>query len=363
MSATFEELGRASITGSRSYSLKSRNVDQTFQIDVARPSSRLAEGQKLPVVYVLDGNGCFGLATQTARMLQDGGLAPSLIVGIGYRFDPARPLRAQYFETRTRDYTPTADETWLEMSKQELAKQGSEVNATTGGAPAFLRFIEEELKPFVAARYLVDEKDQTLTGMSLGGLFTLYAFFEAPQNFARYAAFSPSLWWDRRMLFGNEAALAARTKDVAARMFLSVGEQEEDPEGVLCDGEQPAIDEGEAGGAKLSEPLSRAHRLRRGDAHVRLPGVIQPWSACLVWENVRSARGVERQSALLVMRLEAGIGHRVRVLELACGELRAHEFSIGLRDSGDGRRRLGGKIEPHISARGIFLDAVAEEVK
>ena len=73
MSATFEELGRASITGSRSYSLKSRNVDQTFQIDVARPSSRLAEGQKLPVVYVLDGNGCFGLATQTARMLQDGG--------------------------------------------------------------------------------------------------------------------------------------------------------------------------------------------------------------------------------------------------------------------------------------------------
>ena len=120
------------------------------------------------------------------------------------------------------------------MSKQELAKQGSEVNATTGGAPAFLRFIEEELKPFVAARYLVDEKDQTLTGMSLGGLFTLYAFFEAPQNFARYAAFSPSLWWDRRMLFGNEAALAARTKDVAARMFLSVGEQEEDPEGVFA---------------------------------------------------------------------------------------------------------------------------------
>jgi len=42
-------------------------------------------------------------------MLQDGGMTPSLIVGIGYRFDRARPLRGQYFETRTRDYTPSAD--------------------------------------------------------------------------------------------------------------------------------------------------------------------------------------------------------------------------------------------------------------
>ena len=232
MGADFEELGRASIVGSRSYSLKSRNVDQTFQIDVARPSARAAEGKKLPVVYVLDGNGCFGLATQTARMLQDGGLAPALIVGVGYRFDPSLPLRAQTFETRTRDYTPTEDAAWLETSRRELAKQGVEIGGTTGGAPAFLRFLEDELKPFIAAHYPIDAADQTLTGMSLGGLFTLYAFFAAPQNFARYAAFSPSLWWDKRSLFANEAALAARTRDVTARLFLSVGDKEEDADGI-----------------------------------------------------------------------------------------------------------------------------------
>jgi len=228
MSESFEELGHATITSSRSYSYKSRHVDQTFQIDVARPNRRVAEGHKLPVVYVLDGNGCFGLAAQTARMLQDGGMTPSLIVGIGYRFDRARPLRGQYFETRTRDYTPSADAAWLEMSKMELAKQGTDVSTVTGGAPSFLRFIEEELKPFIAAHYPVDEKDQTLTGMSLGGLFTLYAFFEAPQNFARYGAFSTSLWWDKRVLFQNEAALAARVNDVSAKLFLSVGAREEE---------------------------------------------------------------------------------------------------------------------------------------
>src|SRR5476649_1761348 len=92
----FEELGHSSIAASRSYSLKSKHVDQTFQIDVARPTVGVDEGQALPVVYVLDGNNTFGLAAQTARLLQDGGLAPTLVVGVGYRFDHTRPLRGQF---------------------------------------------------------------------------------------------------------------------------------------------------------------------------------------------------------------------------------------------------------------------------
>src|SRR4051812_24625199 len=95
-----EELGRTTILGSRSYALRSRHVDQTFQIDVARPVRRATEQDAaLPVVYVLDGNSAFGLVTPTARLLQDDGLPPTLIVGIGYRFEEGRPLGGQFFET------------------------------------------------------------------------------------------------------------------------------------------------------------------------------------------------------------------------------------------------------------------------
>lgn len=222
-----EDLGRTTILGSKSYALKSKHVDQTFQIDVARPARRMADGEALPVVYVLDGNSAFGIATPTARLLQDEGLPPMLIVSIGYRFDETKPMSAQFFETRTRDYTPSADAPWLEMSKEALAKNGVMVNTVTGGAAAFLAFIEEELKPFIASRYPVKADDQTLTGMSLGGLFTLYALFEKPGSFARYGAFSPSIWWNDRAVLRNEEALAARVKDLPVRLFLSVGVLEE----------------------------------------------------------------------------------------------------------------------------------------
>lgn len=224
---TVEELGRTTIMGSRSYALKSKHVNQTFQIDVARPARRIADDGPLPVVYVLDGNSSFGLAIPTARLLQDDGLPQILIVGIGYRFDETRPMAAQFFETRTRDYTPSADPSWLDATKETLAKSGVMVDTVTGGAAAFLAFIEEELKPFIASRYTIKADDQALIGMSLGGLFTLYALFEKPGSFARYGALSPSIWWNGCSLLEKEKALAARVSDLPVGLFLSVGVLEE----------------------------------------------------------------------------------------------------------------------------------------
>ena len=225
----FDDLGRTSMPGTRSYSLKSRHVDQTFQIDVAMPAVPVAKDQKLPVVYVTDGNGTFAMAAQIARMLQSGPepLPPMLVVGIGYRFDRARSYRAQYFETRTRDFTSVPDLEWLELSRDALARLGDDVGTVTGGAGAFLAFIDEELKPFLASRYAVDEGDQTLTGMSLGGFFALNTLFHAAGSFSRYAALSPSLWWGNGELFRTEASLAARSNDLPVKLFLGVGGEED----------------------------------------------------------------------------------------------------------------------------------------
>jgi uncharacterized protein len=225
-----EDLGPASLLGTRSYSLAARHIDQTFLIDVCRPARPAAAGQKVPVVYVLDGNGAFGLTAQTAQMLQLGQdpIPPMLIVGVGYRFDRSNAVRAQHIAARTRDFTPTSNDAWLAVQRTALRAQGMDAETSAGGAPAFLEFLTEELQPFIAERYPdTDPRDQTLIGMSLGGLFALYALFDQPTAFQRYIVVSPAIWWDQRVVIRHEVALASRTGDLPVRLFLAVGSMEE----------------------------------------------------------------------------------------------------------------------------------------
>ena len=225
-----EDLGPASLIGTRRYSLAARHIDQTFLIDVCRPARPTAAGQKVPVVYVLDGNGAFGLTAQTAQMLQLGQdpIPPMLIVGVGYLFDRSNAVRAQHIAARTRDFTPTSDAAWLAIQHAAMQTQGLDAETAAGGAPAFMRFLTEELKPFIAELYPdADPDDQTLLGMSLGGLFALYALFDQPSAFQRYIVVSPAIWWDRRLIFRQEAALATRITDLRVRLFLAVGSMEE----------------------------------------------------------------------------------------------------------------------------------------
>jgi predicted alpha/beta superfamily hydrolase len=42
------------------------------------------------------------------------------------------------------------------------------------GAANFLRFVTEELKPLLILKYAIDDSDETLIGVSLGGLFAAW---------------------------------------------------------------------------------------------------------------------------------------------------------------------------------------------
>jgi predicted alpha/beta superfamily hydrolase len=100
-------------------------------------------------------------------------------------------------------------------------------NIKQGGADAFLAFIENSVKPFIAARYPIDPADATLAGASMGGLFALHALFRAPCHFRRIIAISPAIYWDERRLLQEEAALAASAADLPVHLFLGVGALEE----------------------------------------------------------------------------------------------------------------------------------------
>lgn len=202
-------------------SLSSSIVDQEYRIFVAFPHGYDASDLTYPVLYLLDANGFFGVATETVRMLQVFQEVPEmLIVGIGYHADSF----IQTSGIRVRDLTPTEDRAWLEaMSRLRpgLATDGS------GGAHNFLRFFQEELIPFVHANYRVEPNDSAIAGYSFGGLFSLYTLLHAPGTFRRYLIGSPSIWWDPKAIFKYEADYARDHSDLPARVFLSAGSLEE----------------------------------------------------------------------------------------------------------------------------------------
>ena len=201
--------------------LLSRFVPQEFKIYIARPAvfgTADPPGAKYPVIYALDANGEFGTVTETVRFGAFGGqeIPRALVVGIGYPVE----VMEQTFNLRTRDYTPTKDTV---HQRYVAARSGTGEEPATGGAEAFLRFVRQELKPFIEKNYPADPSDATIFGHSLGGLFASYALLHHPETFQRYVIASPSLWWDRQVSFEFEKRYAAEHKDLPATVFLSVG--------------------------------------------------------------------------------------------------------------------------------------------
>lgn len=92
----------------------------------------------------------------------------------------------------------------------------------TGGAEAFLNFIEEKLKPLVATRTRIDAAHQVIFGHSFGGLFVLCALCTRPAAFRGWIAISPAIWLEQYNLLRFAAA-----PEGAVRVFLGVGEYEQ----------------------------------------------------------------------------------------------------------------------------------------
>jgi predicted alpha/beta superfamily hydrolase len=126
-----------------------------------------------------------------------------IIVNIGH--SPAKDAMT----LRIRDFTPTRTSQY----------------PNSGGAPAFLDFIEHELIPFIDRTYRTNTSDRGLLGHSAGGLFALYALERRPALFQRIVAASPALGSDNVIL--NEASQALRALPASVRLDLSVGSDDE----------------------------------------------------------------------------------------------------------------------------------------
>ncbi|CAN5570637.1 alpha/beta hydrolase-fold protein [soil metagenome] len=242
----------ATILATHRYTLHSQAIGETFQIDVALPSPWMGmrRDYPLPVIYVMDANTVFGIASQALRFLQNAdGVPPCLLVGVGYQLGGPRRRRRDYGWLRTRDLTPSSDDAFHESLLAQLGDRPLPDIGPAGGGEAFLDFLIGEVRPFIAERYATDPGDQTLVGSSLGGLFSLHAYLTRPGAFTRYVANSPALWWRGGEAFAREAAA---NPDPATRLFLSVGGLETDPRWPMVDHMRKMADRLSARGLALT---------------------------------------------------------------------------------------------------------------
>ena len=183
---------------------------ETYRIHVALPPG-MEPGARYPVVYLLDADWHFPLMAETVRLLVEAGdIAPVIVVGIGYRV--TRPMET--ITLRTRDFTVAGDRPHEELIRK-IVGEGPVIR--TGGADAFLAFIQQELKPAIAARFPADNGRTALFGHSLGGTFGLNVLFRHPESFTAYGLSSPPVLWGEEEALKLEADRAAPTHAAQGR--------------------------------------------------------------------------------------------------------------------------------------------------
>ncbi len=169
-----------------------------------------------PVVYFQDGQNvfdpltaflgqCWHAGRTAAALVREGGIEPPIMVGI--------------YNTgfgRMDEYAPT---------RGKFAGWDKEECRSRGRGRRYARFVAEEVKPFIDARYPTrpERAHTAIAGSSMGGLIALCAALWHPGVFGAAAVMSPSAWWDD----GAPAKFVAGLKrKPPVRLWLDIGTAE-----------------------------------------------------------------------------------------------------------------------------------------
>jgi len=206
--------------------IPSSAVSQTFSVKVFQPVSRSDGSERFPVVYATDADEVFGALACLSRSLHDSGETPRFIlVGIGYEGACIALRSRDLFTHEIRKHLDA--EIRAETPLAGTAADLSIITRTTD-ANDFLRFIREELMPFVNSHYPTVAGDDSFVGYSAGATFGLFALFSQPETFRRYILGSPCTSYNSTNFAIDLAQRFIESgRTAAADVFLSVGELEE----------------------------------------------------------------------------------------------------------------------------------------
>lgn len=191
---------------------------EDYYLDIFYPEN-IDKEQKLPVLYVLDGD-AFTITIAEAVKLQirnslKTGVKPMIIVGISYHTNG--PFNR---DRRFNDFTPP------KLKPVDPSDIRSKM-ANGGGIDSFFITIEK-IHQTIIADFWIDQEKIGLFGHSLGGLCVMEALLREKMDFITdYLAVSPSLWWDQEGYFQKLEDLQ-RADLKKRRVMISVGSEEDD---------------------------------------------------------------------------------------------------------------------------------------
>lgn len=165
---------------------------QTRNVDVWLPDG-YSQNKKYAVVYMHDGQMLFD-STKTwnrkewlvdevfSSLLKDKRIKDCIVVGI---WNTEKDRIAEYMPTKIWKLLPDSQ---AAIFSEKYCNQKGAIGDN------YLKFIVEELKPFIDKKYstLLDKENTVIMGSSMGGLISLYALCEYPEVFGNAVCMSTS---------------------------------------------------------------------------------------------------------------------------------------------------------------------------
>ena len=184
--------------------IESEILPEDRPIIISLPNGYEESEAHYPVLYLLDGLGNIKHVVGTIELLTESGIVPPMIIVGIESLD------------RARDLTPS------NAGENVYGGSGNAGIPQSGGAPKFLRFLQNELIPYVESNYRTHPY-RILEGHSFGGLFSVYALMEKPELFDALIVQSPALWWNNEEMTKKATAFFNSHPDLNKSIYFGIG--------------------------------------------------------------------------------------------------------------------------------------------
>ena len=182
--------------------IRSEILNERRPLLIAKPAGYEQDTDRYPVLYLLDGEDHFAHTAGAVGFLADNDrIPPMLVVGI-------------VNTNRSRDLTPPS-----------TAEIDVRYNPVNGGADTFLRFLTDELIPYVDRNYRT-RSYRVLAGHSFGGLFALHTLTTRPDAFRAYIATSASFNWNHQALIAEANTFFAKTREFDSDLYITAADED-----------------------------------------------------------------------------------------------------------------------------------------
>ena len=233
--ATISSDAAADVSIEASRRLRAEGYPWEHEIKISLPPSYKRGNAAYPVLWVTDGQYHFDKATAIVNDLSKSSIPEMIVVGVGVPPESVKQVQMR----RVYDFSPPMrigfegfgsklfDEQTKILEERVRANGMDYVFAAQprGGAPAFLAFLVDKVRPVVARDYRMGD-EHILYGHSGGGVFCMYVVLIKPQSFKKYLCTSPNLYAGNYELFRIEDRYSETHSDLSAKVFLGAGEGE-----------------------------------------------------------------------------------------------------------------------------------------